>query len=318
MSEELPNRIVSEENQIATTLRPRSEGAEKWLRRPIKCLNHGFVYLVDYMGNDDAIVQAARVSYGIGTKKTSEDRGLIRYLKRNKHTTPLEMVEFKFHCKMPIFVARQWIRHRTANVNEYSARYSILDNEFYVPALENLALQSTTNRQGRGDAVNAEEADIICALIKEDSERQYNHYTELLNEKDGAAINPHRPCLARELARMGLGVNFYTQWYWKIDLHNLMHFLGLRMDKHAQYEIRVFAEAMARIVKDAVPIAFEAFEDYHLNGMMLSQWEIELVSTLEWPQGESEAMKKIGILIPNKREAEECLAKFKRMNLVIG
>lgn len=298
------------------TRRPISRGAEKWLGKPIKCLNKGFVYLVDYMGNDDAIVQAARVSYGKGTKKVSEDRGLIRYLKRNKHTTPLEMVEFKFHCKMPIFVARQWIRHRTASVNEYSARYSILDNEFYVPRPEHLAVQSVTNRQGRGNIVSPDEAKKILAMLKEDGEQQYAHYTELLNEKDGAAIDPNRPSLARELARMELGLNFYTQWYWKIDLHNLMHFLALRLDAHAQLEIRIFAEAMAKIVKDAVPLAFEAFQDYHQHGMTLSKQETEVMGALAWPCNEVKALATIKTIISNKRETEECLAKLKRMKLI--
>lgn len=302
--------------QAQESRRPISEGAEKWIGKPIQCLDYGFVYLVDYMGNDQAITQAARVSYGAGTKKVSEDEGLIRYLKRNKHTTPLEMVEFKFHCKMPIFVARQWIRHRTANVNEYSARYSKLGSEFYIPQPEHLAVQSATNRQGRGDAVTDEDAERIVQMLKEDGQQEYQHYLHLLNEEDGAAIDPDRPCLARELARMVLGVNFYTEWYWKIDLHNLMHFLQLRLDSHAQYEIRVFAEAMAQIVKDAVPIAYQAFEDYHKNSMTLSAPEIAFVKACTWPQGELDARSLLGGHITNKREADECIAKLKSIGLV--
>ncbi len=298
--------------------RPISEGAEKWIGKPIQCLEDGFVYLVDYMGNDEAITQAARVSYGAGTRKVSEDEGLIRYLKRHKHTTPLEMVEFKFHCKMPIFVARQWIRHRTANVNEYSARYSVLGKEFYIPKPENLAVQSTTNRQGRGENVTPEQAEKILEGMQEDGERQYGRYLELLNEKDGAAIDPDQPCIARELARMGLGVNFMTEWYWKIDLHNLMHFLQLRLDSHAQYEIRVFAEAMAQIVKDAVPVAYKAFEDYHKNSMMLSALEIAFIGAFNWPQSESDARTLLTGYIDNKREADECIAKLKSIKLING
>ena len=314
----MTNQVTLPEIQIQAqqSRRPISEGAEKWIGNPIKCLDHGFVYLVDYMGNDQAITQAARVSYGTGTKKLSEDEGLIRYLKRNKHTTPLEMVEFKFHCKMPIFVARQWIRHRTANVNEYSARYSILGKEFYIPKPEHLAVQSVTNRQGRGDVVAAEDAEKIIQGFKDDGEKQYKRYLELLNEEGGAAIDPERPCLARELARMGLGVNFMTEWYWKIDLHNLMHFLQLRLDAHAQYEIRVFAEAMAQIVKDAVPIAFKAFEDYHKNSMTLSAPEIAFVRACTWPQGELDARNLLSGHITNKREADECIAKLKSMGLI--
>ena len=195
-------------------------------------LDHGFVRVIDYMGDDAAIVQAARVSYGRGTRRVSEDAGLIRYLMRHRHSTPFEMCEIKYHVKLPIFVARQWIRHRTANVNEYSARYSILDREFYLPAPEHLAAQSAVNRQGRGDVLAGDEAAQVLDLLREDATRSYDHYAEMLNEDEqGAPRDPARQGLARELARMNLTLNTYTQWYWKIDLHNLLHFLSLRADR---------------------------------------------------------------------------------------
>jgi thymidylate synthase (FAD) len=219
------------------------------------------------MGDDGAIVQAARVSYGAGTRKARDDAGLIRYLMRHRHSTPFEMCEIKLHVKLPIFVARQWIRHRTANVNEYSARYSILDREFYIPAPGHLAAQAASNRQGRGAALEGEEAAEALRVLREDSERCYADYERLLNQTaDGAAIDPSRQGLARELARMNLTLNAYTQWYWKIDLHNLFHFIALRADPHAQYEIRVYAEAIGDLVRAWVPAAYAAFEDYRLGG----------------------------------------------------
>lgn len=234
-------------------------------------LDAGFIRVIDYMGNDDAIVQAARVSYGKGTKSVREDAGLISYLMRHMHTTPFEMCEIKLHVKLPIFVARQWIRHRTANVNEYSARYSILDREFYVPSPEHLNVQSTSNRQGRGERLAADEAQRILRIIRDDSQRAYDHYIDLLNEgPQGQPLDPDRAGLSRELARMNLTLNFYTQWYWKIDLHNLMHFLQLRADAHAQYEIRVYADAMLRIMEAWVPKTYAAFLDHRLNSVRFS------------------------------------------------
>ena len=235
-------------------------------------LDRGFVRVVDYMGDDGAVVQAARVSYGKGTSKISSDRGLIRYLMRHRHTTPFEMCEIKLHVKLPIFVARQWIRHRTANVNEYSARYSILDREFYVPAEENLAAQSASNRQGRGDVLQGNEAAQVLDLLRTDATHAYDHYLTMLNEsEDGLKIDESRQGLARELARMNLGLNFYTQWYWKVDLHNLMHFLSLRADAHAQYEIRVYADVMVDLLKRWVPLTAEAFVEHRLHGVTLSK-----------------------------------------------
>jgi len=217
------------------------------------------------------VVQAARVSYGKGTKRVNEDRGLIQYLMRHRHTTPFEMCEIKYHVKLPIFVARQWIRHRTANVNEYSARYSILDNEFYLPTPEHLAVQSTSNRQGRGDSLPPNEAARVLDLLREDSLRAYSDYAYMLNEDEsGSALDPARSGLARELARMNLSLNFYTQWYWKTDLHNLLHFLSLRADAHAQYEIRVYADAMIGTLERWVPLVAEAFHQYRIGGAQLS------------------------------------------------
>ncbi|WP_126978720.1 FAD-dependent thymidylate synthase [Frigidibacter oleivorans] len=245
------------------TLRAVSEGMEAHLYRAHQVLDHGLVRVVDYMGDDAAIVQAARVSYGRGTKSVSNDEGLIRYLMRHWHSTPFEMCEVKFHVKLPVFVARQWIRHRTANVNEYSARYSILDREFYIPAPDQLAAQSTVNNQGRGAVLEGAEAARVLDLLREDAMRSYDHYEAMLNTEGQQG-------LARELARMNLPANIYTQWYWKIDLHNLFHFLRLRADAHAQYEIRAYAEAMCAIVRDWVPLAYAAFEDYRLDSVALS------------------------------------------------
>jgi thymidylate synthase (FAD) len=254
---------------------------EEILYEPFSVLDHGFVRVIDYMGDDAAIVQAARVSYGKGTKMVNEDKGLINYLMRHRHSTPFEMCEIKFHIKLPIFVARQWIRHRTANVNEYSARYSILDKEFYVPKAEHLAAQSKTNRQGREDVLEGDQAARVLDLLREDALRAYNHYEQMLNEdKDGQTLDPDLPGLARELARMNLPVNFYTQWYWKIDLHNLMHFLSLRADAHAQYEIRAYADVMLEILKKWVPFTYEAFMDYRFGAVSLSSKGLSVVKAL--------------------------------------
>ena len=252
------------------TLRAVSEGMEAHLYNAIPVLDHGFVRVVDYMGDDAAICQAARVSYGKGTKSVQNDEGLIRYLMRHWHSTPFEMCEVKLHVKLPVFVARQWIRHRTANVNEYSARYSILDREFYIPAPEHVAAQSVVNNQGRGETLTGEEAARVLDILKSDSERSYNNYQAMISD-DG------QQGLARELARMNLPANIYTQWYWKVDLHNLLHFLRLRADAHAQYEIRVYADAICSVVADWVPYAYAAFEDYRLGGATLSGTALECV-----------------------------------------
>ena len=244
---------------------------EEILYEPIPILDHGFIRVIDYMGNDNSIVQAARVSYGKGTKKVNTDSGLIKYLMRHWHSTPFEMCEIKYHVKLPIFIARQWIRHRTANVNEYSARYSILDKEFYLPDQKNLAAQSTSNRQGRGNIIEGNDAEKVLKLLKDDAERTYNNYEEMLNQRyDGSTIDQNKIGLARELARMNLTLNTYTQWYWKTDLLNLMNFLRLRADHHAQYEIRAYADAMLDTLKRWVPITFDAFIDYRVGGTEVS------------------------------------------------
>ena len=263
------------------TRRAVSPGLEAILYQAISVLDHGFVRVIDYMGDDAAVVQAARVSYGKGTKKVTEDRGLIHYLLRHRHTTPFEMCEIKYHVKLPIFVARQWIRHRTANVNEYSARYSILDNEFYVPAPAQLAAQSSTNRQGRGDVLPPDQAARVLDLLRRDAAEAYRGYVEMLNEDDaGKIIDDKRTGLARELARMNLSLNFYTQWYWKTDLHNLLNFLSLRAAAHAQYEIRVYAEVMIGTLEKWVPITAEAFRQYRLGGAHLSANALAVVKKL--------------------------------------
>lgn len=265
--------IAAQRATASPTLRATAPGMEAHLYTAHPVLDHGLVRVIDYMGDDAAICQAARVSYGRGTKAVSDDRGLIRYLMRHWHSTPFEMCEVKFHVKLPVFVARQWIRHRTANVNEYSARYSILDREFYIPAPENLAAQSTVNNQGRGQVLEGAEAARVLDLLREDAMRSYDHYEDMLTPDAEAG----KLGLARELARMNLPANIYTQWYWKIDLHNLFHFLRLRADTHAQYEIRVYAETMCAIVKDWVPAAYEAFEDYRLGGETLSGKAVEVL-----------------------------------------
>ena len=277
------------------TLRAVSEGMEAHLYRAHPVLDHGFIRVIDYMGDDSAIVQAARVSYGAGTKHVQNDEGLIRYLMRHWHSTPFEMCEVKLHVKLPVFVARQWIRHRTANVNEYSARYSILDREFYIPAPDQLAAQSTVNNQGRGEVLTGAEAARVLELLKTDANRAYDHYEAMLSQ-DG------QQGLARELARMNLPANIYTQWYWKTDLHNLFHFLRLRADPHAQYEIRVYAEAIAACVKDWVPLAYGAFEDYRMGGVTLSAKAIAVVKRML--TGETVAQETSGMSKGEWREFE--------------
>jgi thymidylate synthase (FAD) len=254
---------------------------EAMLYEPIPVLDHGFIRVVDYMGDDSSIVQAARVSYGKGTKQVSEDRGLIRYLLRHRHTTPFEMCDIKLHIKLPIFIARQWIRHRTASVNEYSARYSILGREFYLPTPENLAAQSQINKQGRDNVLTGDEAMRVMQLLKDDSMQVYDHYEEMLNEDDlGNVRDPSRQGLARELARMNITLNYYTEWYWKINLHNLLHFVSLRADSHAQYEIRVYAEKILDVIKAWVPHTYEAMQDYMIGSTRLSAESLRIVKAL--------------------------------------
>ncbi len=265
--------IAEARGQTRNTLRATAPGMEAHLYTAYPVLDHGLIRVIDYMGDDAAITQAARVSYGRGTKAVQNDEGLIRYLMRHWHSTPFEMCEVKFHVKLPVFVARQWIRHRTANVNEYSARYSILEREFYIPAPEHLAAQSQVNNQGRGQILEGEEAARVLDMLKTDAMRAYDHYEDMLTPDEAAG----KLGLARELARMNLPANVYTQWYWKTDLHNLFHFLRLRADTHAQFEIRAYAERMCAIVRDWVPAAYAAFEDYRLGGVTLSGKAVDVL-----------------------------------------
>ena len=298
--------IEEQQSQKNSTKRVTSPELEKILYEALPVLDHGFVRVVDYMGDDSSVVQSARVSYGKGTKKVSTDSGLIKYLMRHRHSTPFEMCEIKYHVKLPIFVARQWIRHRTANVNEYSARYSILDKEFYLPTKENLAAQSKNNRQGRGDLINGKQADDILKILKEDAEKSYNDYETILNERyDGTIINENQKGLARELARMNLTLNTYTQWYWKTDLLNLLNFLSLRADDHAQYEIRAYADVMIDSLKRWVPITYEAFMDYRMGGMELSSKGKSVISKMI--KGESCDFENSKL---SKREWNELMQSF--------
>ena len=270
--------IATQREASHTTRRATVPELEALLFTAVPLLDHGFLRVVDYMGDDGAIVQAARVSYGRGTRRVTEDAGLIRYLMRHRHSTPFEMCEIKLHVKLPIFVARQWIRHRMANVNEYSARYSVMDREFYIPAPEQLAAQSAANRQGRGAVLQGEEAGEVLALLRDDAGRNYDHYAQMLNEAaDGTVLDERRQGLARELARMNLTLNTYTQWYWKTDLHNLLNFCALRADPHAQYEIRVYADAILEMVRTWVPAAYAAFCDYRLGAVTLSAQMLAVV-----------------------------------------
>jgi thymidylate synthase (FAD) len=302
--------IAAARERQAPTRRVTVEALEALLYQPLGVLDHGFVRVIDYMGDDGAVVQAARVSYGRGTRRVSEDRGLINYLMRHHHSTPFEMCEIKYHVKLPIFVARQWIRHRTANVNEYSARYSILDKEFYIPAPEQLATQSMVNRQGRGAVLEGDEAARVLDLLRDDAERCYRDYAWMLNEDEtGTPPDPARQGLARELARMNLTLNTYTQWYWKVDLHNLMGFLALRADAHAQYEIRVYAEAMLETMKAWVPLTYDAFTDYRRGGVHLSAKMLAVVRRML--AGEAVAQDASGL---SKREWTELLAMLGRVD----
>ncbi len=300
--------IEAQRAHRAETRRATVPALEEMLFAAVPVLDHGFVRVIDYMGDDAAVVQSARVSYGRGTRRVSEDAGLIRYLMRHRHTTPFEMCEIKFHVKLPIFIARQWIRHRTANVNEISARYSILDREFYLPAPEHLAAQSASNRQGRGDVLEGEEAARVLDLLREDATRTYDHYAAMLNEAaDGTPADPTRQGLARELARMNLTLNTYTQWYWKTDLHNLLHFLSLRADAHAQYEIRAYAEAMLAMVEAWVPQTYAAFRDYRLGAVTFSAGMLAVV--MRMLAGEPVDQKASGL---SKREWTEMMAALGR------
>ena len=274
------SQLRTQKNQ---TIRPVAPELEEVLYQPFEILDHGFVRVIDYMGNDAAVVQAARVSYGAGTKKINADKALINYLLAHRHTTPFEMCEIKFHIKLPIFIARQWIRHRTASVNEYSARYSIMEDEFYIPKQEHLAAQSKINHQGRDEnrVLNAAESEKVLEILKKDAKNSYANYLEMINQDSaGNVVDESKEGLARELARMNLSLNCYTQWYWKIDLHNLLHFLYLRADSHAQYEIRVYAQTMLDLVKRWVPACYDAFIKNQKTGKNLSGPALEAICKL--------------------------------------
>ena len=306
LTKEQQQEIKDQQSQENKTKRVTVAELENILYEAIPILDHGFIRVIDYMGDDTSIVQAARVSYGKGTKKVSTDAGLIKYLMRHWHSTPFEMCEIKYHVKLPIFIARQWIRHRTANVNEYSARYSILDKEFYLPAVENLAAQSQSNRQGRGDVLSGDQAKKVLDLLKKDAEQTYDNYETMLNERyDGSVIDEKQVGLARELARMNLTLNTYTQWYWKTDLLNLMNFLRLRADHHAQFEIRAYADAMLDTVKRWVPITYDAFMDYRVGGTEVSSKGKKIIQKLI--DGEEIDAEKSGL---SKREWNELMTAF--------
>ena len=281
LSEEQISEINSLRASTNKTIRPVAEGIEKILYQVYPALDHGFIRVVDYMGDDQAVVQAARVSYGKGTSRVSEDRGLIRYLMRHRHSTPFEMCEIKLHVKLPMFIARQWIRHRTASINEYSARYSVLDKEFYIPNAKDLAVQSKSNMQGRGDVLSEKDSNEALEMLKRDAENCFETYEYLLNERsNGDIIDSNRDGLARELARINLTLNTYTQWYWKTNLHNLMNFIYLRADSHAQYEIRVYADIIYEIMKAWVPITADAFNSYRSGSKELSAEAMNVIKIM--------------------------------------
>lgn len=295
------------------TLRFTVPALEERLYKIHPVLDHGFIRVIDYMGGDPSIVQAARVSYGRGTKAVSNDRALIRYLVRHRHTSPLEMCEIKVHMKLPIFVARQLIRHRTANVNEVSGRYSIIEDEFYIPSPDQVCVQSSDNKQGRGLEVPPEKAEEVRQILIQHSVRSHEIYQELLNDDgEGNPVDPTEPMLARELSRIGLGVNFYTQWYWKVDLHNLFHFLGLRKDPHAQFEIRVYADVLGDIARDWAPLAWEAFEDYRFHAASFSRMELAGVaaSLVEAGVGVEKLRAALKAAGCTGREISECVSKL--------
>lgn len=290
------------------TFRPVAEGMEKHLNIYHPVLDHGFIAVKDYMGDDVSVLQMARMSYGKGTKSLADDRSLLRYLMRHFHTSPFEGCVIKLHVKLPIFVMRQWVRHRTASLNEYSARYSIMPDEFYMPEPSQLAVQSKDNKQGRGDTLTPEQATEVLRMLKDDATRNFASYHQLLNsDEDGNTIDEDRAGIARELARIGLPVSAYTQMYWQTNLHNLMHFLRLRADVHAQYEIRVYADKMLEIMADWVPMTTEAFRDYQLEAGRLSRMELALVKDLLAGKATIADAERYGM---TKREIREFQTRF--------
>lgn len=293
MSERVANR----------THRPVADGMERHIDVYYPVLDHGFVAVKDYMGEDASILHMARMSYGRGTKGVSDDRALLRYLLRHQHTSPFEGCVIKLHVKLPIFVMRQWVRHRTASLNEYSARYSIMPDEFYTPDAEHLAEQSTDNKQGRGKALTATQAEAVQELLKADARHAFASYHQLLNQDEqGDAIDAEAASLARELARIGLPLSTYTQMYWQTNLHNLLHFLRLRADRHAQWEIRVYAEKLLEILADWVPMTAEAFRDYQLESQRFSRMDMALLKDMLQGKATIAQADQYGL---SKREARE-------------
>lgn len=292
----------------APTYRPVAEGMEKHLDVYHPVLDHGFVAVKDYMGDDVSVLQMARMSYGKGTKSLADDRALLRYLMRHLHTSPFEGCVIKLHVKLPIFVMRQWVRHRTASLNEYSARYSIMPDEFYLPDPAQLAVQSTDNKQGRGETLSPDQAAEVLRLLRDDAARSFATYHTLLNaDEDGQPLDQDGIGIARELARIGLPVSAYTQMYWQTNLHNLMHFLRLRADPHAQYEIRIFAEKILEIMADWVPVTCEAFRDYQLEAARVSRMEIALLRDMLAGKASVADAESYGL---GKREIREFQSRF--------
>lgn len=324
----MPVEIVDLEDPIviSSTGRTCSPELETILKHQFDVLDHGFIRVIDYMGTEELIAQAARLSYKKGTKRSRDTKGLIRYLARNRHTSPTEMAEIVLHVKLPIFVARQWIRHRMASVNEMSARYSILDKEFYIPSPEHLATQSKTNRQGRGDVLGGEEAERVLHILKTDSTTAYDHYEEMLNERDEQQIDSARDGLARELSRMNLSLNYYTQWYWKTDAHNLLHFLSLRMDHHAQYEIRAYADIIGNeIVAKWLPLSWQAFLDFRKNALTLSALDVQILQAISARKSVRAVAESFGWLKRNSdgrfgqnSERDECAAKLLKLGFNVN
>ncbi len=299
------------ERETASTFRPVAEGMEAHINVYHPVLDHGFIAVKDYMGDDLSILQMARMSYGKGTKGTGDDRALLRYLMRHQHTSPFEGCVIKLHVKLPIFVMRQWVRHRTASLNEYSARYSIMPDEFYLPEPAHLAVQSSDNKQGRGATLSAEQARAVLDLLRDDARHSFATYHRLLNaDEDGNRLDPEGVGIARELARIGLPLSAYTQMYWQTNLHNLMHFLRLRADPHAQWEIRVYAEKILEIMEAWVPTTFEAFRDYQLEAVRLSRMEMALLKDMLAGRAKPEDGERYGL---SKREMREFAARFGEM-----
>ncbi|HMR32563.1 MAG TPA: FAD-dependent thymidylate synthase [Geminicoccaceae bacterium] len=295
-------QIEAQRAEAAPTRRATVPALEEILYQPLPVLDHGFVRVVDYMGDDGAIVQAARVSYGQGTRHVSSDRGLINYLMRHRHTSPFEMCELKLHVKLPIFVARQWIRHRTANVNEYSARYSVVEDQVYLPEPAQMAAQARTNRQGRGEALPEATATAFRERLRQGAADAFAAYRDMLQGEGDEA-----PGLARELARIGLPLNTYSEWYWKTDLHNLLHFIGLRADSHAQYEIRAYAEVLQDIVRRWVPLTAAAFAEYRLGAALLSATALDVLRRMLG--GESVTQAESGLAAGEWRELMRVLGR---------